>query len=80
MGQPTLPLPPPTAGRRPFWGSALAEGCDGKFFLARAQTHNNQPHFMRSISVFSFPSSSCVDQSQPPVSNRNPFLISAKRQ
>ena len=24
MGQPTLPLPPPTAGRRPFWGNALA--------------------------------------------------------
>ena len=24
MGQPTLPLPPPTAGRHPFWGNALA--------------------------------------------------------
>ena len=35
---------------------------------------------MYHISVFSFPSSSCVDRSQPPLSNQNPFQISAKRQ
>ena len=74
----------PTAFLRLFWGNALAARTMGNsppwIFFAHKQTHNNQPHLIYFISVFSFPSSSCVYRSQPPVSNRNPFLIAVKRQ
>ena len=36
--------------------------------------------FYLSCFCFFFCSSSCVDQSQPPVSNQNPFLITGKQQ
>jgi len=52
-------------------------------FIVHVQTHNKQIHNNQLVLLFilfwfPFTSSSCMDRSQPPVSNQNPFLISEK--
>jgi hypothetical protein len=80
MGQPTLPLPPPTAGRRPFWGNELAARTMGNSPSARfnqirrggGDLQNNSPGRFEGVVA-------CHNMGQPtlplppPTAGRRPF-------